>query len=174
MKIIKSNSNYSNRRISKSRRVVASTGGKYKVIYNTADDYGWYGSQMPLSFTITANNDVDAVYRAWEELYDEDVDEEVKEMLDRYISQYRRGQDLDVEFSADANTIMFIVKGGRVVFSAFGNTDPNEIMQGAWNQWIEVHEEPEDEDGEGLYNNMVDTYPNGWTVQNFNVTRSNY
>ena len=155
------------------RPVLSATGGKYKVIYNTADDYGWYGAQMPLSFAVTANNDIDAVYNAWEKLYG-DLDESDKETVDDYINQFHNGEDLDVEFSADTNTIMFVVKGSRVVFSAFGNSNPNEIMQDSWDEWLEVHEDPEDEDQEEIYNDMISKYPNGWTIQNFNVTRSNY
>lgn len=173
MKIIKSNSNSYSKRTTRRSRIVASTGGKYKVIYNTGDDYGWYGAQMPLSFTITATNDTDAVYKAWEELYG-NFDEYDKETVDDYIDQYHNGEDLDVEFSADTTTIMFVVKDGRIVFSAFGNSNPNEIMQDCWNEWLEVHGDPEDEDQEEIYNDMISKYPNGWTIQNFNVTRSNY
>lgn len=149
--------------------VFASSNGAYTAIYNAEDSYGGYGSQMLFTVSFNADNDEDAVYKAFDltmSLDKDDIDDVIDGFEADSIFDLEHGA-LNLEYSADANTLVCVLKGSKVIFNLL-DQDINSFLQNYYEIVLENHLDDE------IYNWFKDKWPNGWNTANFRMTKEEY
>ena len=168
-----SNRIIANKSANRFNKIFASSNGPYTAIYNAEDSYGGYGSQMLFTVSFNANNDEDAVYKAFDLTMSLDKDE-IDDVIDGSgvdnIFDLQHGV-WDLEYSADVRTLVCVLKGSKVIFNLL-DQDINAFLQNYYEFVLEDHLENDDDDE--IYNWFKSRWPNGWNTSNFRMTKQEY